>query len=153
MLALVKSLPTLDVDAVQLHAWLRGIVRRKVVDHIRRCTKDARLRETARHDKVASSELSTTASEALEAAEGRQQILEALEQMPDLQRIVIEWKHVEGLSVREIATQLGKTEKSIESTLFRARQEFRRLYERACADSFTNRDFPLREPETLEKSL
>jgi RNA polymerase sigma-70 factor (ECF subfamily) len=38
---------------------------------------------------------------------------------------VLEWKYTEGLSVKEIATQLGITPKAAESLLGRARQAFR----------------------------
>jgi DNA-directed RNA polymerase specialized sigma24 family protein len=48
----------------------------------------------------------------------------------------LEWKYIDGLSVREMADRLGRTEKAVESVLFRARAAFRTLFERiAPADN------------------
>ncbi len=152
MLAMVKSLPQLDADAVKLHAWLRGVARRKVVDHRRQRSRDQRVQESAQCSTASSSNVAGPTS-SLEAVEERVLVLETLGRLPELERTVLEWKHVEGLSVREIARRVKKTEKSIESVLFRARKEFRRLHERACCDTCVNGDLPRREPETLEKSL
>jgi RNA polymerase sigma-70 factor (ECF subfamily) len=38
---------------------------------------------------------------------------------------VLEWKYIQGLSVKEIATRLGVAPKAAESTLNRARSAFR----------------------------
>ena len=45
--------------------------------------------------------------------------------LDDLQRIAMEWKYIDGLTVREIAEQLGRAEKAIEGILYRARTAFR----------------------------
>jgi DNA-directed RNA polymerase specialized sigma24 family protein len=42
---------------------------------------------------------------------------------------MLEWKYLDGLRVREIAQRLGETEKAVETVLYRARIEFRRLFE------------------------
>jgi DNA-directed RNA polymerase specialized sigma24 family protein len=42
---------------------------------------------------------------------------------------VLEWKYLDALRVREIAERLGDSEKAIETVLYRARREFRRLFE------------------------
>ena len=51
-------------------------------------------------------------------------------QLADEDRVALEWKYLEGLSVREIAVRLGRTEKAAESILLRARRTFRKLYRR-----------------------
>jgi hypothetical protein len=38
-------------------------------------------------------------------------------------------KYLDALRVREIADRLGETEKAVEALLYRARREFRRLFE------------------------
>ena len=42
---------------------------------------------------------------------------------------MLEWKYLDGLSVRDMAERLGETEKAVESVLYRARREFRRLFD------------------------
>ena len=45
--------------------------------------------------------------------------------LPEQQRLALEWKYVDKLSVRSIADRMDVTEKAAESILFRARREFR----------------------------
>jgi DNA-directed RNA polymerase specialized sigma24 family protein len=63
--------------------------------------------------------------------ETRDQVLEILDSLPERQRMALEWKYVEDLRVREIAERWGETEKVVESTLYRARREFRRRFDLA----------------------
>ncbi|MGE4000754.1 MAG: RNA polymerase sigma factor, partial [Planctomycetaceae bacterium] len=89
----------------------------------------------------------------LEVQEARQDVLAALDRLPEIQRLVLEWKHAEEQTVREISMRLGQTEKSVESLLYRARKEFRRVYELERADNLrTNLSTDARGP-TLEKSM
>ena len=41
--------------------------------------------------------------------------------------MILEWKYLEGLSVRDISMQLGRTEKAVESALYRARTAMKRF--------------------------
>jgi len=151
-LAFVRSLPSLDPEAVHLHGWLRGVVQNKAADQGRQAAKRRRLAAAARNGSVGG-ECSTDVSSPLEAEETRQDVLAALDRLSELQRLVLEWKHADDQSVREIAARLGQTEKSVESLLYRARKEFRRYYELECAEEFrvsVNTNVP---PSTLEKSL
>ncbi len=150
LLALVRSLSKLDPDSIDVQAWLRGVLRRKIVDHHRLKNKQRRVHAAARND---SSQDTGVTPSALEVEEGRQLIISALEQLPELQRAVLEWKHIEGLSVREMAMRTGKSEKAIESILFRARKEFRRVYERICSETYVTGNGSCHKSETLEKSL
>ena len=54
---------------------------------------------------------------------------QALDSLSERQRIVLEWKYLESLPVREMAERLGETEKAVEAVLYRARREFRRLFD------------------------
>jgi RNA polymerase sigma factor (sigma-70 family) len=65
----------------------------------------------------------------LEAEETRLHVLQVLDEMGDRQRTLLEWKYIDGLRVREMADRLGETEKAVETVLYRARIEFRRLFE------------------------
>lgn len=49
----------------------------------------------------------------------------ALDHLPERYARALEWKYIDGLSVREIAARLELSEKAAESTLTRAREAFR----------------------------
>ncbi|MEZ6145410.1 MAG: RNA polymerase sigma factor [Planctomycetaceae bacterium] len=150
LLAFVRGLATLDPDTVDLHVWLRGILRRKIVDHFRQKRKQKRIHAVALEQSPDGEVPSPTG---LEVEEDQQLILTAFEGMPELQRCVLEWQHIEGLSVRDMAERTGKTEKAIESILYRARKEFRRLYERICSESHVAGNGSSHTSEAFEKSL
>lgn len=128
MLALLKNIDQLDVEAPKISAWLRSVVRHKVADHHRRAyrVKD-HLPKVAVEQQRRDGPEDPSASMTL--AEKKAQIIEILEGLPERQRLALEWKYVEGMRVREIAERLDETEKAVEATLYRARREFRRLYE------------------------
>ncbi len=151
-LAFVRSVPAFDPETVHLHGWLRGVVQNKAADQGRQAAKRRRLAAAARNGSVGS-EGSAEVSDPLETEETRQDVLSALDRLPELQRLVLEWKHADDQSVREIAARLGQTEKSVESLLYRARKEFRRLFELECADDMRTRVNTNVPPSTLEKSL
>ena len=128
MLALLKNIDQIDVETPKISAWLRSVVRHKVADHHRRSyrAKDHLPRVAIEHERRDGPE---DPSAQLTLAEKKSQIAEILEGLPERQRLALEWKYVEGMRVREIAERLGETEKAVEATLYRARREFRRLYE------------------------
>jgi RNA polymerase sigma factor (sigma-70 family) len=61
--------------------------------------------------------------------ETRQVVLTVLDHLQDDQRMLLEWKYADDLTVREIADRTGRSRKSIESLLHRARVAFRQKYE------------------------
>ena len=128
MLALLKNIDRLQTDAPRVAGWLRVVVRCKVADHQR---KVIRAREkTPIAVQVSSNGHATGCPSApLEAEETRALVLKVLDELPDRQRVVLEWKYLDSLRVREIAERLGETEKAVETVLYRARREFRRLLE------------------------
>jgi hypothetical protein len=65
----------------------------------------------------------------LEAEETRAHVLQILDELPDRHRVVLEWKYLDALRVREIAERFGDSEQAVESVLYRARRDFRRLFE------------------------
>ncbi|ANM30759.1 hypothetical protein ABI59_15995 [Acidobacteria bacterium Mor1] len=56
----------------------------------------------------------------------------ALDHLPGRYGAVLEWKYIEGISMREIAGRLGIGEKAVESTLTRARNAFRQAFSELC---------------------
>ncbi len=135
MLVLLKNIDQIDDEAPKISAWLRSVVRHKVADHHRRAyrAKDhlprVVLAQQRRDGERQRREGPQDPSAPLLIAEKKTQIVEILEGLPERQRLALEWKYVEGLRVREISERLGETEKAIEATLYRARREFRRLYQ------------------------
>ena len=128
MLALLKNIDQIDVATPKISAWLRSVVRHKVADHHRRTyrAKDHLPRVAVEQERRDGPE---DPSAWLTLAEKKSQVTEILAGLPERQRLALEWKYVEGMRVREIAERLGETEKAVEATLYRARREFRRMYE------------------------
>ena len=127
MLALLRGIRELDADVPSLGAWLRTVVHRKAMDHHRQAYR-RRAKFPASGD--AAEECAARESrQPLEIAETCARVQIVLEEISERQRIVLQWKYVDNLGVREMAERLGETEKAVESVLYRARREFRRIYE------------------------
>ena len=103
--------------------WLRTVAGRRVQDHFRAVSRVRHLIERAAGDVAAADHADPAASS--ELRETRAEVRRAMDQLPDQYRLVLEWKYLDKLSVREIAERCGTTEKAAESILFRARREFR----------------------------
>ena len=70
-----------------------------------------------------------------EIQEKRAEVRQAMDELTEQHRNVLEWKYLDKLSVRAIAERWETTEKAVESILFRARREFRmRLLKTDVAD-------------------
>ena len=106
-------------DAV---TWLCGIGRHKLVDHFRKSRRD-----TERQLRIVS-EWSAGQSQASAQQGLRSGVETALSKLHGEQRIVLVLRYLDGLSVREIASTISRSEKATESLLSRARDAFRRAY-------------------------
>jgi RNA polymerase sigma-70 factor (ECF subfamily) len=95
--------------------WLYGIARHKLLDHYRR---------EARRGTVDA--LEEPAFDSL--GEDRERVLGALRAVPPLQRAALVLRHMEGLSVPELAQVLGRSVEAAESLLSRGRVGFKRAY-------------------------
>jgi RNA polymerase sigma factor (sigma-70 family) len=128
-LAAVRQIAGLAPEGGSVGGWLIGIARHKVQDLRRRA---ARMRTTL-DENLGAAPLSSEDDPpaALEAAEMRQCVGAIMDGLADEERTVLEWKYIEDLSVREIARRLGRTEKAVEASLYRARQAFRAAFDRA----------------------
>lgn len=127
MTAWVRSVDSTGDDAPQVAAWLRSVIRHKAADHHRRLSRFRRAADGL--SRISDDCDSRQPEEQLERSETRGQVLQALDRLKDTHRTVIEWKYAEGMSVREIASRLGVTEKATEANLYRARREFRRQFQ------------------------
>ena len=102
-------------------AWLRGIARRKVSDHLRRRLRTARPLDPARLSQLATSSQTSSQDRAMVLAH-------VMRSLPSKQAQLLEEKYLEGLSVRQIAEARGMTEKAVERALSRARDALRRRF-------------------------
>jgi RNA polymerase sigma-70 factor (ECF subfamily) len=117
-LAVVRNAVTFVPGVGTASGWLIGIARHKLADR-RRSAERAFSRPIPHETKQERSPL--------EAVDVQDQVLITLERMPDEERQVLEWKYLEELAIAEIAERLGRTEKAVESLLYRARRSFREL--------------------------
>jgi RNA polymerase sigma-70 factor (ECF subfamily) len=134
-LAAVRQIGRIDPDGGAFIGWLTGIARHKVADVRRGRIRIAAVDAADLPDDAAPIQ-SAGPPAAAEAAEARASVRSVMAAMDDQERLALEWKYIDGLSVREMADRLGRTEKAVESVLFRARAAFRTLFERRTqADS------------------
>lgn len=121
-----------------LFTWLCRLCSNEISDYFRRT------RRIAQREVVLDDERLEAALGALDcgdrndpvAAAERQQLGELIQlivdYLPARQGNALEWKYVQGLSVREIAQRLGISETAVQSLLARARQGFREGFEAAA---------------------
>ena len=130
MLALLRNIDNLESDVPKLGGWLRTVVRCKAADHQRGLVRArAKMAVAATLLEAGDAQLQLGPSAPLEIVETKNRVRLALDSLPERQRVVLEWKYLESLSVKEMAERLGESEKAIESVLYRARREFRRLFD------------------------
>ena len=123
MMVWVQRFNETSQDVGQLAAWLRQVVHHKAVDYHRHGERYRRalegfVRRERDVNHVLDSHGSSTSPELLELGD-------ALARLNESQRLLLEWKYGDGLSVRKIAERLGVSEKAIEAKLYRARDEVR----------------------------
>jgi RNA polymerase sigma-70 factor (ECF subfamily) len=70
----------------------------------------------------------TAADAPWRAAETRDAVETAMAQLPADQRLALLFRYLDGLSVREVAEAIGRSEKATESLLARGRESFRRAF-------------------------
>lgn len=113
-----------------LEAWLLGIARHKVEDHYR-----VHLREPLSLDEgpEGADEWSVMPDwdQELDDERLRERTLQVLASLPEAYRLALLWRYWEKCPVQEMAARTGRTEKSIERLLARARQRFRRNWQDA----------------------
>jgi RNA polymerase sigma-70 factor, ECF subfamily len=103
--------------------WLCAIGRNRLVDHFRSQGRDLR-----RQERLVPGADPHAPGSTWDRLEVRDAVERALSQLPPDQRLALLFQHLDGLSVREIARVIGRSEKATESLLSRARDGFRRAY-------------------------
>jgi len=113
----------------ELQTWLLGVARHKIGDYYRETFRNLALEDEI--DEASPPEGLTFEIDFASEIDGRKleartrQVLSAL---PDRYRSVLLWRYWDQRSVREMAERSGKTPKSVERLLARARHEFRRRW-------------------------
>jgi RNA polymerase sigma-70 factor (ECF subfamily) len=102
--------------------WLIGIARHKLVDYFRGAERDRR------NVRVVEESAAESPDAAWTAASLRDEIGDALDTLPPDQRLALVLHVVDGLPVRAVAQELGRSEDATESLIRRARSAFRRAY-------------------------
>jgi RNA polymerase sigma factor (sigma-70 family) len=122
VLALVRAAAS-GAEVQSPGAWLRSVASNKVQDHFRAAARVQHLLDQVKQTEPAADTNDAPAQQ--QRLERRIQVREVMDELPERHRLVLEWKYLDKLAVREIAARLDLTEKAAESILFRARREFR----------------------------
>jgi RNA polymerase sigma-70 factor (ECF subfamily) len=104
--------------------WVIAISRHRLADHFRRLDRDER-----RWQRLVVREVAVPGTDGWAARDEREAVAAALATLPALQRAALIFTALDGLSVREAAALIGKSESATESLLGRARAGFRAAYE------------------------
>ena len=110
-----------------LRSWLLGIARHKVEDHYRRRLREIQFQdedENPRDEPASFHDL----EEALAKRQAEQRTQEVLKTLPEMYSVILFWRYWEKRSLRDIAVQIGKTEKGVERMLARAKQQFKKRW-------------------------
>jgi len=111
-----------------LLTWLLGIARHKVDDHHRQRARECAWPEHEDAHELASEPLAETD---LDRDTALRRINDTLVGLPEHYSLVLVLRYIEERPLRAIAELLGKTEKSVERTLARAREQFRERWTNA----------------------
>lgn len=125
--AAVDSLKQLDPDGGTLYSWLIGVARNKSAYYRRR------MHRRAEHGQFSSDEAVDPSPDGdparrVEAAERKSRVAWAMADLSDRERLVLEWKYYDELSVREMAYRMGRSQRAVENLLYRARKSFRAVF-------------------------
>jgi RNA polymerase sigma-70 factor (ECF subfamily) len=129
-----KAIERLDTyrGEAALYTWFCQICRNVVADHYRRNSRGGSrvvLLEDLPDARAILESFAAPAADEPETGAMREQVhrlVEAtLDALPGRYGEALEWKYIDGLSVREIAGRLALGEKATESLLTRARESFR----------------------------
>lgn len=118
-----------------LFTWLCVICRNEVVDYVRRNASYRRhlvLTEDRPEIEAAidafNAPVEDRPAEQFQRQEAARLIHVALDRIPARYGNALEWKYIEGHSVKEIATRLGVSHEAAQSLLARAKRAFREVY-------------------------
>ena len=127
-LAALSSIHKFRGDS-QLYTWLCSIALHKITDFHRRQAKEAKtapsLSQAEAKELPDIPDEQSVAGSAIECEETRQTVRQALTDLPSDYREVLELKYMEEKPVNEISRIMGRSPKSVEGLLSRARKALR----------------------------
>jgi len=127
-LAALGSLDNFRGDS-QLYTWLRSIAFHKLNDYYRRRAREPRAEQSAPEIQALKLERATgddqPVVDAMESEETRKEIHQALVDLPDDYQEVLVLKYFEEMPVLKISKVMGRSPKSVEGLLSRARKAMR----------------------------
>jgi RNA polymerase sigma-70 factor, ECF subfamily len=101
--------------------WILGIARHKLVDHLRRQERSVRLVDGGLDEATADVPVE-------DGSLFRDRAVAALSGVAASQRAALVLRHLDGLSVPEVARELDRSVEAVESLLARGRVSFRKAY-------------------------
>ena len=140
-----------------LMTWLCACCRNEIAGHFRKKMRPIREVDLEVVEETSAAELAGAAPEVPEAAalrgEARRLVHAALDELPPHYGQVLEWKYLEDLPVKEIASRLDLGPKAAESLLTRAREAFRKVHRRLASGIVPPGEMPRLQPHRLETAL
>jgi RNA polymerase sigma-70 factor, ECF subfamily len=124
---MLTAIQSYEQRSVPFSAWLLRIAHNTAIDHIRRrapMCEDPELMLADEPEQVESDHL-------------RSVLRDALAQLPEVQREIVVLRHVAGLSPREIAERLGRSEDSVHGLHHRGRRTLQAALAQAGATPMT----------------
>jgi RNA polymerase sigma-70 factor (ECF subfamily) len=121
----LASLPRYKWTGAPFAAWLFRIASNLIADRARR---EAKLLATARADELVAASPDKDSQETLEAVERQVQIFQLVEELPEDQRRVVALRFAEEKSIKEIATELGRSQGAVKQLQFRALENLRKKF-------------------------
>src|SRR5262249_46339148 len=112
--------------ASALRAWVLGIARHKIESYY-----PARLREEELEEADCGAVDDVGLDSTLDQRQQQERVLTIMDRLPEQYRLLLKWRYWDQKKTDEIAAGLGRTAKSVERMLARARERFRREWEAA----------------------
>jgi RNA polymerase sigma-70 factor (ECF subfamily) len=120
MVAVIEGLDRFRGDA-KLSTWVASVAARTSLNWVNRRPES---RETPLDEEATGAEGDLTVE--VDRREAAARLQEAIDRLPPGQRAVVCLRHIEGLSVQEVAQALGIPEGTVKSRLHHARRQLRR---------------------------
>ena len=152
----IDKLSTFRGDAA-LMTWLCACCRNEIAGHFRKKMRPVHEVDLEVVEESSAAELGAAAPEVPETTALRNEtsrlVHVALDELPPHYGQVLEWKYLENLPVKEIATRLDVGPKAAESLLTRARDAFRRVHTRLTAATPPATEVSRFQPHRMETAL
>lgn len=126
---MLTAIQNYEQRSVPFSAWLLRITHNMAIDYLRRRTPICEEPEKA--------VVEEPRMDSFEAGQLRDALRDALAELPELQREIVVLRHLGGLSPREIADRLGRSEDSVHGLHHRARRALKLALAEAGATPMT----------------